>query len=187
MSTKSKLQRSLIVAVMLVLVSAAALFGLSWAVRYTQASVAALAEAISASATHQTSDALLTRRVEETKQERGQLDAHFIAVSDLVPFLEKIEELAHIAGVSSKVAAVSEETRPLEGTAGKGTNATYGVISIRVTFEGAWAQVYRFASLIEHMPYANRIEHLELSEQSATTEKRADWEGSIVFTVAKLP
>lgn len=175
-------------ALALMLSSAAALLGLSWGVRHTQASIATLADAISASSTHQASDVSLKRRVEDTQQERAEVQAHFVAVSDLVPFLEQIEDLAQKAGVSSKVAAVSEATRPLSDIgAPKGKNATYGVISITISFEGAWAQTYQFVSLIEHMPYASRIEHVELAQVPATREKPAGWEGLIVFTIAKLP
>ncbi len=187
---KKKLYQQMIVAAVCVLVSAGALFGLWWGVQRTQASIGALTEVINASSTYQASEALRERRVEETKQQRADVDAYFADVSALVPFLEQVEGLARIAGVTSKVDSVSEETRPLSDIqSGKDKKATYGVVNVTVSFEGSWTQAYRFLSLIEHIPYASRIERAELSkvEDTSDAEKRAGWKGFVVFTVAKLP
>ncbi len=185
---KKKLHQQMIFAMVCVLLSAGALLLLLWSVRHTQASIGTLTGTLVASSTHQTSETLLQRRVEETKQQRADVDAYFVDVSALVPFLEQIEDLARIAGVSSKVVAVSEETRPLSDVqGGKGKNATYGVISVTVSFKGAWAQAYRFLSLVEHIPYVSRIERAELSQVEETAQQSAGWSGLVVFTVAKLP
>lgn len=181
---KKRLHHHILVAGITVLLSAGALLTLLLAVRHTQTSIAILTETISASSTNQNSESLLAHRVEETQIERRQIDAYFADVSALVQFLEAIEGLARVAGVSSKVEEVAEGTRPLIGVKSAKVK-TYKVLDITVSFEGAWDGAYRFLSLVEHIPYANTVEHAELKKVDATEQESSKWKGLIIFTVAQ--
>lgn len=194
MNIKKKLYRHVGIAAVGVLVSAVALYGLVWGIAYTQASIAALSEIIAASSTTEVSESILERQMIETRESRDNLDAYFLNKAAIVPFLEEIENLARASAVSFKVVSVSEEKRILGPKINKKKVQEYGVVTVQVSFEGQWTEVFRFHSLLEHIPYASRIERIELNEvtqeEAAPEEKiipRDVWSSRVSFTVAQLP
>jgi len=82
----------------------------------------------------------LDRLLTTTEEERGSLESHFAQSSDVVPFLDTIQQLAVSAKATSAIASVSI----LQDKTG---------LMIDVTASGSFASLYKFLTLLENSPY----------------------------------
>ncbi len=78
--------------------------------------------------------------LQDVEAERTELDAHFARSSNIVPFLDSIEELARRVGAEPEVVSVD----PTPGGQGLG-------VVVRAT--GAFGSLYKFLELLENSPY----------------------------------
>lgn len=110
----------------------------------------------------------LNNSLEQISDERALLDSHFAQSSDVVPFMNTIEQLGAPTGASVEIASV--ET---------GTNNSELVVDLKAT--GTFEQVYQFLTLLENSPYEitfNSMDMHELSAQDASVKnvKNQNWE-----------
>ena len=102
----------------------------------------------------------LRRTAEETTDSRSQLQQlFFLRGSDSVDFLNEVEALAPQAGVTV-------ETESLTEIAEADTGDQWLEMSFAIT--GLHADVERFVSVLENLPYAVRLTDLKLTERSST-------------------
>lgn len=180
-----KTRKKIIIACICSLASIGAFFGARMGIAHIQSTTTLLAQQLSASSSHAYSESILEREAKDSAEKRAMVDTYFLTTSSVAPFLEQIETLAKTAGVALVVDSVAEDTRTV---AGAKKPETYGVVVFTTSFEGAWQDVYRFLSLLEHIPYASRIERVSLEQISSTENTKAGfgWKGVVVFSIAKL-
>src|SRR3989338_9872107 len=83
---------------------------------------------------------MLENSIKIVEGEKAQLETHFAQSSDIVPFLDTIEELAGVAGTKAEVVSVDI----LEDYAG---------LSVGMKASGAFNGLYKFFTLLENSPY----------------------------------
>lgn len=99
---------------------------------------------------------------------RSSLDSHFAESSDVVPFLDTIEELGVPAGAQTEIDSV---------TMGASNNGL--VVGLKAT--GSFDSVYKFITLLENSPYEIDFQTMDLHRSSmpdATSKnnKNPEWE-----------
>ena len=82
----------------------------------------------------------LNNSLTQVSSDRDLLETHFTQSSDIVPFLNTIEQLAPPTGAKAEVDSV-----------GTGTNNTGLVVELKAS--GTFTQVYKFLELLENSPY----------------------------------
>lgn len=117
--------------------------------------------------------------IQETRDERNELEAQLLAREDPGTFLELLENLAREAGVMLEVTSLSEEgPRP-------GVEAPYGGVgspAVQAVFaiDGSFAQTNHFIAMVEVMPYAVTLDRVAL-ERSKTG---GAWSGVLTAHIA---
>lgn len=94
-------------------------------------------------------------------QEKALFDSHFAKSSDIVPFLDTVEQLAAKVGARAEVYAVEQKTDTTEGA------KPSLVVGMKAT--GSFEAIYKFITLLENAPY-------ELEILSMGIEKLSDAE-----------
>ena len=92
-----------------------------------------------------------------TAPQRMALTSYFVPADNIIKFITDIESLGTKTG--STVTLGSIDADPL-------TNATIGTvgnINARVNVEGSWTSIMKVLALIERMPFAASISHVNLS------------------------
>lgn len=82
----------------------------------------------------------LDRSILNTEKERNLLESHFVQGSDVVPFLDKIEQLALAVKIKSEIISV-DIPKDKKGL----------LVSVKVT--GGFESIYKYLSLMENSPY----------------------------------
>jgi len=105
----------------------------------------------------------------QVSNDRTALDNHFIRSSDVVPFLNTIEQLGSPAGASVSIDSV--ET---------GTNNNELVVNLKTT--GTFEQVYKFLTLLENSQYEINFNSMDMHESAIPTvptkkAQASQWEG----------
>ncbi len=106
----------------------------------------------------------LTRGLKAVDPEKTELEKHFAQNSDLVPFLNTIEDLGTKAGVSAETTAVDISPDKLGLVVGLKTAGSFGA-------------TYKFVTLLENSPY--ELEFLSLDIYKAGGEGGTEW-GSMI-------
>ncbi len=90
------------------------------------------------------------------EEERKVLDRHFAKSSDVVPFLDTIEELAPQVGAKANVTSVDiiEEN---------------GGLMIGMQASGAFGSLYRFITLLENSPYELEFMAVSIKRQTVSS------------------
>ncbi|OHA32005.1 MAG: hypothetical protein A2928_00225 [Candidatus Taylorbacteria bacterium RIFCSPLOWO2_01_FULL_45_15b] len=117
--------------------------------------------------------ALLKRTFEATEIEREKIETYFVSDGTVVPFIESIEALRTISGISTKISTLAVET-PESG------DVEY--LHVVIDVDGSWDGVYRFVSLVEKLPHAIRIEKVAFDK---TLGENSVWRSNISLRVAK--
>lgn len=104
---------------------------------------------------HRESAKSLASSVKKVEQERVMLETHFVRSSDVVPFLDTIENLAKNVGTKSEVVSVdvSEDLSSL-------------VAQMRVS--GSFEAIYKLVLLLENSSY--ELEFISMDIQNSNTE-----------------
>lgn len=99
-------------------------------------------------------DALsLERELRLTAGQRQELEAHFAKNSDLVPFLDTIEDLAKRAGTKASTTSVD-------------LSADGQSLLVGLRAEGSFAGVYKLLALLENSPYELQILSVDMYRES---------------------
>ena len=101
--------------------------------------------------------------LENMKGERAALDLHFARSSNVVPFLDSLEELGRLAGAKPEVMSVA--------TTADGTS-----LEVTVKALGSFESVYKFLELLENSDYQLEFLAMDLSRVSEESGS-AGWEG----------
>lgn len=119
--------------------------------------------------------ASLHQSLEKNAPERALLENHFIKSSDIVPFLNMIEELAAKAGVAAQIDSIDANKNNSELTVGLKTS-------------GSFELVYKFLTLLENSPYELDFISMDLHKSYAgapdKSVKSPGWEA--VFKIQLL-
>lgn len=165
--------RNLIISLVLAALSAG-LFGLMvYYVSDQGGKLATQIEALEAEHAQQESYIKSQRLAQDTKKERDQLHSYFLdEASDSINFLNEIEMLAPKVGVSL-------ETKGLDSFIDEKENTEW--IKVDFKFSGSRKAVKQFVEILEILPYASRVNEVELSSQSSN-----DWSATVKMQVRIL-
>ncbi len=96
----------------------------------------------------------LDHSVKVIESERAELETHFARSSDVVPFLDTIEDVARKAGVKAEVMSVDISTNK-------------AALNVSVKASGLFASLYKFLTLLENSPYELEFLGVDLHEETA--------------------
>jgi hypothetical protein len=97
----------------------------------------------------------LNKSLEQVSSDRTLLATHFAQSSDVVPFLNTIEQLAPTVGAQAEVDSVNT-----------GTNNNQLIVELKAT--GSFVQVYKFLTLLENSPYELNFLSMDIHKSSLT-------------------
>ncbi len=100
----------------------------------------------------------LARSIKIIEGERVQLETHFARSSDVVPFLDSIEEMARKVSATAEVTSVdvAEDKKTL-------------VVGMKAS--GSFGNLYRLLTLLENSPYALEFLGVDLRTGAGSTEE----------------
>jgi hypothetical protein len=96
----------------------------------------------------------LSRSVKEIEMERESLNSHFAQSSDVVPFLDTIEQLAASVGAIPEITSVDISKDNV-------------VLVVGLKASGNFSAVYKFLMLLENSPYELEFDSVDLQNVSA--------------------
>lgn len=99
----------------------------------------------------------LDRMIKATENKRALLRSHFSQSTDIVPFLDTIQNLATSVGADSEI--VSVDIVKEKGVA----------LDVEVRATGSFEAVYKFITLLENSPYELDFNIVDLQNTSPTT------------------
>ncbi|MFC1732246.1 hypothetical protein ACFL6I_18215 [candidate division KSB1 bacterium] len=127
-------------------------------------------------------EVLKDQRLHSTKQLMAdlgegieQIDAYFVSEDGVVDFLESLEALGEVSGVSVGVNSVSVD----ESTDG---GLPYELLRIDFVARGLWKNVVQLISLLETFPLGIAIERMQFERLPNSSH----WQVNTSFTVLKL-
>lgn len=129
-------------------------------------------------------------RIEETVLVREKLNGYFIPKDGVVSFLNRIQALGSENRLEFKVDSVVIED---EAEAPD----SFENVKLNIQAEGAWADIYRFVSLVELMPLrvsADKVDlevvnngtQIDSSSRKKLVSSGSNWRSNISFRVLKL-
>ena len=121
--------------------------------------------------------------VQDIARDRAVLDSYFLDETALVEFLESIEALGARTGTVVEVVSVNERELPM-GEEIDGVQKTIPAITLAITAEGSWTQLFSFLVLLESVPMVHRVDHASLDVSAADTNP-ITWEGSFTLSVIR--
>jgi hypothetical protein len=99
------------------------------------------------------------------ESKRQELQRHFVEASNVVPFLNDLEELARRAGAEPQVEDVE---------LGQDVSALSSGLSAQIKARGTFEAVYKFLLLLENSPYELEVLSLDLSNDGQ------EWQGEFI-------
>jgi len=105
----------------------------------------------------------------ETEEARREAESHFLPEADIALFIEEVEKLARLAGVSLEVGGA--DLKP-------GNVITF---SLLLRSRGSFSSTFRFLGLLETLPYASSVDDVVLER-----EEMGNWNGIAHLTVASM-
>lgn len=102
--------------------------------------------------------------------QEAAIDGHFVATTDIVSFLEKLQEAASAVGASANVGSVSEGDSPRPH------------LTIAMTVTGSFDAVMRALGVIEYGPYDIETTQASLTS-SSNSNGGATWTASLSLSV----
>lgn len=109
----------------------------------------------------------LARTVKDTKEERDRLGFYFITKETTQDFIEELESMATVAGVSLTLNSLAINKD------GKQPPSSYLKFNIRA--DGSFRNVYHFLALLESLPYKIKISAARVAKLDQS------WFGEISF------
>lgn len=122
--------------------------------------------------------ASLKKITSETNDGRQYIESLFVDKDKIIDFLGFIESLGNLSGAEVKVISVDE------GSSENPTDYT----TIRFEAAGAWAQVFKTVSLIDHISTAISVSDLQISKSYVSNGKKgpvSSWVASMNVRVLK--
>jgi len=102
-----------------------------------------------------------------TQGKKNQLETHFVQSSNVVPFLNTLEDLGTGVGVKMKVASIDISR---DGTG----------LLIQLKSTGTFSQVYKFITTLENAPYELEFVSVDLKKEVTEDEESSNqWEANI--------
>lgn len=122
--------------------------------------------------------------LKENENAQKLVDSYILSDTEVVAFIEQLEQLIRRTGIDGKIDAVSAV--PYTGdTSGKWEN-----LRAVISSAGEWSNTYHFLSLLEQLPYRLQIPRvvIEKTKDESTKEKtpREFWRGEFTLQVLKL-
>lgn len=108
--------------------------------------------------------------LEETKEDRALIEQHFVYSSDIVPFLDMIEELAPKVGVLVKVSLID-------------ISKDSTTFTVDLNAEGSFEDIYNFISLLENNFYELDFLKIDIKKEGEDIDGTSKWRGSIKIKV----
>jgi hypothetical protein len=111
--------------------------------------------------------------MQSIEQEKISFESHFVKKSDIVSFLNSIEQLAEIVGANASITTVDENK---EGTQ----------LALSVSTEGSFDSIYKFLMLLENAPYEIEITGFDMKKVGGggSVGSGADW--NAIFKIKLL-
>lgn len=97
----------------------------------------------------------ITNLYEDSMAERGELGSYMLEQSSLIDFISEIEDMATKAGLQF-------ETRSVEPD--KAKKATFGYLTLGLTFSGEQERVLQMVRVLEELPYHGHINRVLLQK-----------------------
>ncbi len=120
----------------------------------------------------------LKKTISDSSSDIQRLDGMFLDKDGVASFLQQVESLADLSGVTHSLSPDIQQD---------GTLATRQkeLLKISLNTTGSWVGTYRFLNLLENLPY--KIAFSNVSIQSGEGDKVGGsvWTGSFQFTVVK--
>lgn len=124
----------------------------------------------------------------DTKEDRGQIERLFVQPNGTVDFIETVELLGRTADVKIEVESVG-----VSAFKNKTASSTTELFNLSFKTEGSWQNTMHLLSLLDNMPYKISFENVNLSKISGSSgsdknkeENPSYWNGSFNFTVLKI-
>ena len=114
----------------------------------------------------------LEQLVNDTEAERRQIDSYFVGADQTVDFVEYLESLASITGVSFKIISLSVEQIK---------NDFKDQIILRGEASGGWSSLMNFIALLETAPY-----RLNLADVAITRPEKTGWAATVLIKTFQL-
>jgi len=115
----------------------------------------------------------------ETKNERLELNSRFVSSDNVVSFIENIENLSSVTGVSLDVRSVNI----IETT----STVNYEWLELSVDVSGSWKGLYHLFSLVDHLPVASSVSGARIVYTNTDEDSGEEvWSGSFRMKAAKL-
>lgn len=139
------------------------------------AEASSLAADIQAQTIRETRLRSLKRTIAGTDQIRGSLDRYLVSADGVVGFIEDIENLGSVSGVSLEISSVG--LKPMEG------REDFEWLTLAISMSGSWSETTNALALIESLPYRVLIDDFSIIRGDA--ENRSLWSERIVIRVVK--
>jgi len=116
----------------------------------------------------------------ETQEDRKKLDSLFLDESEIVPFIEHIESLGGVSGVTLDILTVNVVSPDID-------QDIYEWLKISIGADGSWEGVYHLLSLLDRIPRALLLENVEMGVKGVgVNQKQSDmWSTKVDLLFAK--
>ena len=126
----------------------------------------------------ESSNLFIKRLFDNTKEERKELDAYFIAKDDTVSFIELIENLSRTAGVKISVNSVGvEQSAP---------NDQFEYVTVNASASGSFSKLYWLLSLLESVPIKLDIVKFVFEESPDSEKDNKEWRMDVTVKALKF-
>ena len=151
--------------------------GLLYFVRRQSADIADMYKEIAVLESQESDLHSLQATIRDTTDKREKVSSFFVHEEDAAVFLESIESLANRSGVTMHVSGFEKL-------------APESALRLSVTAAGSFPALFRFMTLIEHMPLELSIERTSISLNQATEAKSSTttpkWRGDFAIRLSSF-
>lgn len=113
--------------------------------------------------------------ISDLNKELDTVDTYFVSSSGVVDFLERLEALGSVSGVTVGVNSVSVDESEDSGL-------PYELLKIEFAARGTWSAIVQLISLLETFPLGITIERMQLEQ----IPNSISWQLNTSFSVLKL-
>jgi hypothetical protein len=178
MSRLTPKNKVLLFALLSACAAGAAVGGMHYLVKAKQTALQSERDAVRALEAEESADRAVRSLVRDTEDRRAELERRFIFSAGIVDFLEELESLATVTGAQVSIRAVDEGEGAVALTRSK--TLTHPNLTVSLTAEGTWSAVYHTLVALESLPYAVRVEQVNLDSSPGTNI----WVAAVRFSVA---
>ncbi len=116
--------------------------------------------------------------IKETEKERDIINGYFVKESNVVGFLEFLENIGHTVGANIKITTVTTEKPVNENDKQK--------LALSIDMRGTWTSVLRYIKLLEAVPYNVEVEEVNINSLGVgelPDNSKPEWSGTIRIKV----